>query len=65
MAATVVGFRTAFPEFFDVTVYGDARIQMWIDFAAVRLDPDRWGGLLDRRYESSGDSGIIATRTRG
>lgn len=47
MTATVVGFRTAFPEFFDVTVYGDARIQMWIDFAGVRLDPARWGGLLD------------------
>lgn len=43
--------RTDFPEFSDATVYTDAMIQFWLDFATKLLSPDRWGALLDHGIE--------------
>jgi hypothetical protein len=44
---TVADFRTRFPEFADDTAFPDARVQMFLDDAALCIDQDRYGAMYD------------------
>lgn len=47
MTITVAQFRANFPEFADVSVYPDAQVQFWLDYAYTRLNPHAWADSLD------------------
>ena len=47
MSADIATFRIRFPEFSDDTTYPDARIQLFIDDAALCIDEDRYGNMYD------------------
>ncbi len=51
MTVTAASFRTDFPEFASTTVYPDAAVNYWINFATLSLNVDRWGTLLDQGTE--------------
>jgi len=43
---TVDQFRQDFAEFADTSRFPDSLVQLWLDFAYVMLNPDRWGSAL-------------------
>jgi len=47
MSASVADFRTRFPEFADDTTYPDARIQLFLDDAAMCVDEGVYGKFYD------------------
>jgi len=47
MATTVEDFRTRFPEFSNVATYPDARVQLFLDDAALCIDEGIYGDMYD------------------
>lgn len=47
MSATIVGFRTRFPEYSDINTYPDARIQMFLDDSALCIHSPVYGAMYD------------------
>lgn len=47
MTITVAQFRANFPEFADISVYPDASVQFWLNYAYLRLNAIRWADSLD------------------
>ena len=44
---SVEGFRLAFPEFGDATVYPDTRAQWWLNLGEKMCNPQRWGDFTE------------------
>ncbi len=51
MSVTASTFRVNFPEFANVETYPDVALAYWLGIAAIRLNADRWGVLLDHGTE--------------
>lgn len=49
MTVTTASFRGDFPEFADTTIYSDAQVSLWLNFANLSLQSaqDRWADFLD------------------
>lgn len=47
MAILIADFRAKMPAFADAAKFPDAVVQMYLDLAAVALDPARWGQFFD------------------
>lgn len=43
---TPANLRTNFPEFDSTSVYPDAQVQFWLDFAYIMVNAQRWGVAL-------------------
>jgi len=51
VSVTAASFRTDFPEFANTSAYPDATVNFWLGIASKRMDPLRWGELLDPGIE--------------
>lgn len=47
MTVTVTSFRISFPEFGSVAAYPNAQVEMWLAWALLQTNVNRWGNLLD------------------
>ena len=72
MSLDVAAFRAAYPAFSNTTIYTDARVSYWLDFAAIMVSGRRWQrsglqdygqGLLVAHYLTVADRFDVATGT--